>query len=106
MGIGHLRRVDDRLHRLLWHFAFRWGHVDREGVVVPIHFTHQMLAKLVGAERPSVTRALGHLSETGLVTRRQDGSWLLLGEPPEQVPDERRDPLHVHGLIRSRAVCA
>jgi len=48
-----------------------------------------LLAALVGAKRPSVTTALGELTAQGLVERRDDGSWLLHGEPPEE-PGRRR----------------
>lgn len=85
MGIGHLRRVDARVKTLLWLLAYRWGHVERDGVVVPLPLTHQLLGRLVGAERPSVTRALGTLAKQGLVARRGDGTWLLRGEAPDAV---------------------
>ena len=52
------------------------------GVVLPLRLTHGWLANLVGAQRPSVTTALGNLAGAGLVERLDDGSWLLRGEPP------------------------
>lgn len=90
MGIGHLRRVDARLQTLFWQLAYRWGHVEADGVVMPHPFTHETLGRLIGAGRPSVTRALGDLSKQGLVIRRADGTWLLRGDPPEQVSPQRR----------------
>jgi DNA-binding transcriptional ArsR family regulator len=89
-AVTHLTRVDDRLLVLMWFLAERWGRVRPEGVVVPLKLTHQLLAALVGAKRPSVTTALGELTTAGLIERRDDGSWLLHGEPPEQ-PGRRRD---------------
>jgi CRP-like cAMP-binding protein len=76
--------VDDRLLVVMWFLAERWGRVRPEGVVLPLKLTHQLLAALVGAKRPSVTTALGELTTAGLLERRDDGSWLLHGEPPEQ----------------------
>jgi len=89
-AVTHLTRVDDRLIVVMWFLAERWGRVRPEGVVLPLKLTHQLLAALVGAKRPSVTTALGELTAAGLLERRDDGSWLLLGEPPEQ-PGRRRD---------------
>jgi CRP/FNR family cyclic AMP-dependent transcriptional regulator len=83
MGVGHLRRVDARLLLLLWRLADRWGRVTRDGVVLPLGLTHGWLANLVGAQRPSVTTALGQLAQAGRVERLEDGSWLLRGAPPE-----------------------
>jgi CRP/FNR family transcriptional regulator, cyclic AMP receptor protein len=82
MALSHLTRVDVRLLALFWHLADRWGRVGTAGLIVPLRLTHRTLAQLVGAQRPSVTTALGALSEAGRVTRRPDGSWLLHGEAP------------------------
>ena len=65
-AVTHLTRVDDRLLVLMWFLAERWGRVRPEGVVVPLKLTHQLLAALVGAKRPSVTTALGELTAAGL----------------------------------------
>jgi CRP-like cAMP-binding protein len=89
-AVTHLTRVDDRLIVVMWFLAERWGRVRPEGVVLPLKLTHQLLAALVGAKRPSVTTALGELTTAGLLERRDDGSWLLLGEPPEQ-PGRHRE---------------
>ena len=83
--IGQLIRVDARLLALFWHMADRWGHVEPEGVVVPLRLTHETLARLVGAQRPSVTLALGELAERELVVRRPDRTWRLSGDPPRDV---------------------
>jgi CRP/FNR family cyclic AMP-dependent transcriptional regulator len=82
MGVGHLRRVDARLLLLFWRLSDRWGRVTRDGVVLPLNLTHGWLASLVGAQRPSVTTALGHLTNAGRLERLEDGSWLLRGGPP------------------------
>jgi CRP/FNR family transcriptional regulator, cyclic AMP receptor protein len=83
MAISHVRRVDLRLQLLFWRLADQWGRVNPHGVTVPVRLTHVWLARLVGAQRPSVTTALRSLSEKNLVTRDADGSWLLHGDPPK-----------------------
>ena len=83
MAIANVRRIDARLLLLLWRLADRWGRVTGDGVVVPLHLTHGWLANLVGAQRPSVTTALGNLAGAGRVQRLDDGSWLLRGHPPD-----------------------
>jgi hypothetical protein len=61
--------------------ADRWGRVTLDGVVVPVRLTHDMIGRLVGAHRPSVTTALSELSRAGRISRLPDG-WLLRGDPP------------------------
>ena len=90
LAIAHHQRVDDRVLLTLWHVAERWGRVGRDGIVVDLPLSHQRLADLVGAHRPTVTSALGELSRAGSVTRRESGEWLLHGAPPEQL---RHHPL-------------
>ena len=51
---------------------------------LPITVTHETLARLVGARRPSVTTALGRLSRLGMVDRVR-GGWILHGDAAEQL---------------------
>src|SRR3954451_20296023 len=76
-AIAQITRVDDRVLALLWHLSERWGRVSPAGVILPVKLTHKALARLVGAQRPSVTTAITALEGKGLVARREDGSWLL-----------------------------
>ncbi len=62
------------MHVSLWHLADRWGHVERDGVVVPLPLTHETIGRLVPTRRPSVSTALKQLSERRLATRRDDGA--------------------------------
>jgi CRP-like cAMP-binding protein len=82
LAITDLRRVDQRLLLLLWHCADRWGRVRPDGVLVPVRVTHDVLAQLVGAHRPTVTSSLRRLTQAGLVRRCPDRSWLLAPDPP------------------------
>ena len=76
VAVTNLKHVETRLLFQFWHMAERWGRVGRNGVTVPLPLTHALLAKLVGAARPSVTTALGRLAARGDLVRR-DGDWLL-----------------------------
>lgn len=89
LAISFHQRVDDRLLLTLWHLAERWGRVHREGIVVPLPLSHQRLADLVGAHRPAVTTALGKLTHAGSLSRREDGDWVLHGEPPRELRHHR-----------------
>jgi CRP/FNR family cyclic AMP-dependent transcriptional regulator len=89
LAIAHHQRVDDRLLLTLWHLAERWGRVHPDGIVVPLPLNHQRLADIVGAHRPSVTSAMGELTRSGRVSRRDNGDWVLHGAPPESLRGHR-----------------
>ena len=89
LAIAHHQRVEDRLLLTLWHLSERFGRVHTEGITVPLPLGHQRLADLVGATRPSVTTALGELSRARSLSRRDDGTWLLHGPPPEKLRHHR-----------------
>lgn len=89
LAIAHHQRVGDRLMLTLWHLAERWGRVHPDGIVVPLPLGHQRLADLVGAQRQSVTTAMGQLTREGSVTRRDNGDWVLHGDPPEELRHHR-----------------
>jgi CRP/FNR family transcriptional regulator, cyclic AMP receptor protein len=76
-AISQLPRVDQRLLAYFAHMAERWGRVSGAGLIVPLHFTHETLGRLIGARRPTVSLALKELSSAGLLERRRDGAWLL-----------------------------
>src|ERR671929_1309879 len=81
LTISSMPRVDARVQALFWHLADRWGRVTLDGVVVPVRLTHEMIGRLVGAHRPSVTTALSELARGGRIARIPEG-WLLRGDPP------------------------
>lgn len=76
-AIAQLPRVDRRILALLWQLAERWGRVTPFGVEVRLELTHEMLGRLVGAQRPTVTLALRELADEGAVTRTTQRGWLL-----------------------------
>ncbi len=61
-------RLEVRLALLLWHLAARWGKVEPGGIRLQLPLTHQLLGRLVGAERPSVSHALARLAQAELIT--------------------------------------
>jgi CRP/FNR family transcriptional regulator, cyclic AMP receptor protein len=71
-------RLEVRLVLLLWHLAARWGRVEPAGIRVSLPLTHRLLGQLVGAERPSISHALGRLAHAGMVTGSA-GDWHLHG---------------------------
>ncbi len=81
MAIAHHPRVDARLLHLLWQLADRWGRVTPHGVSLPLRLTHELLADLVAAQRPSVTLSLQQLERHGQITR-EGGLLVLVGERP------------------------
>jgi CRP/FNR family transcriptional regulator, cyclic AMP receptor protein len=89
LAIAHHPRVEDRLVLTLWHLAERWGRVGKDGIAVPLPLSHQRLADLIGAHRPSVTSAIGDLTKAGQLSRRQDNVWILRGPPPEELRHHR-----------------
>ena len=84
LALTQVHGIPQRLELLLWHFADRWGRVTPEGVVLPLNLTHEMLGRLIGARRPSVTTALCALRERGAVVRSPEG-WLLRQRASEDV---------------------
>lgn len=99
LSVCHMRRVDDRLLLVLWHFADRWGRVTPHGVEIPLSLTHSLLAYVVGSHRPTVTLALHTLIEAGLVERRSRSRWLLLGDPPVELRE-----VHEYAARHDRAL--
>jgi CRP/FNR family transcriptional regulator, cyclic AMP receptor protein len=80
-AISQLNGVERRLLALFWHLSERWGRVVPEGISMPLVLPHRVIAQLVGARRPTVSTALGHLADRNELVRRPDGGWLLTGEP-------------------------
>jgi CRP/FNR family transcriptional regulator, cyclic AMP receptor protein len=80
-----LSPVETRLLVLFWHLAERFGRVTPAGITLRLRLPHALLGQLVGSRRASVTTALQHIYATGSLSRRADGTWLLKGEPPDEL---------------------
>ena len=63
----------------------RSARIGPEGVTVPLKLTHKLLGRLVRAQRPSVTASVRDLERRGMLSRPDDGTWLLHGEPTSQL---------------------
>ena len=84
LAAAAMPRLDARLLVVLWHVADRWGRVTPDGTHVGVRLTHEVLARLVVAQRPSVSTALKGLERVGLVARdAESGGLVLLGPPPD-----------------------
>lgn len=86
IAIVHQPKVEARLHMLLWHLADRWGTVRPDGVMMPVRLTHETLAELIAARRPTVSSAIGALERAEVIERTSEG-WLLHGPPPGELGD-------------------
>jgi hypothetical protein len=80
--------IEERLLLLFALLGERWGKATGGGVLVAMPLTHQVLATLVGARRPSVSTALRALCAAGLLQRTTEG-WLLCRTVPN---GQRRRP--------------
>jgi CRP/FNR family transcriptional regulator, cyclic AMP receptor protein len=85
-GLVHLEL---RLLGLMWIYAEMFGHPVGEGMVLPVRLSHGDLAELVAGRRPPVSAHLARLAAQGLVRRRPDRTWLLMGDPPAELEDLR-----------------
>lgn len=61
----------------------RVGQGHPPGIRVPFRLTHEMLAEIVGARRPSVTGALRALARQELIARDDHRCFLVCGDPPD-----------------------
>jgi CRP-like cAMP-binding protein len=89
VAIHSLQHIELRLLVLFWHLADRFGRVTSEGTIVPLRLSHNDIAELIGGQRPSVSVRLSELAKRGVLARRPDRSWVLLGEPPAELRDLR-----------------
>jgi CRP/FNR family cyclic AMP-dependent transcriptional regulator len=83
-AIASQPRLELRLVLLLWHLAGRWGRVEPGGVRLPLPLTHQLLGRMIGAERPSVSHALARLTHAGMISGHSE-EWHLHGNLDEQL---------------------
>ena len=83
MAAQHFIRVEDRVLATLWHLASMWGRVTLNGTVVPFRLTHEMLASIIGAQRPTTTTAIRALVQHGRLIRDERRHYVLLGQAPD-----------------------
>jgi CRP/FNR family transcriptional regulator, cyclic AMP receptor protein len=88
--ISQVPRLPIRVFYFLWHLAERWGEPDGETLRIPIKLTHEQIAGLIGAQRPSVSTAISGLRDQG-VLRIPGYGW--------QIP--RQTPALIERMMRS-----
>jgi CRP-like cAMP-binding protein len=71
-----LTRIENRLLAFFAHYAERWGRVTRMGRAIDLPLTHEVLGRLVGAKRPTVTLALNNLAHEGRLVRDEQRRWV------------------------------
>ena len=91
---SHFNVVEDRIITVLEHLASLWGRVTPDGIVIPFRLTQEHLALVVGAQRPTVSVALGRLKAAGRIERGADRCYVLK-DPVRKQPDvsPRTEPL-------------
>ena len=77
-AVDQMPKLAERLHLVLWRLGQRFGRVTPEGVRLPVRLSHQHLAELCSAQRPSVSQALGVLTRNGQVTKLDSGALVVL----------------------------
>lgn len=97
-AVTHLPRAYARLLILFWLLAERWGRVSADGVYVTLPLTHEVLAMLIGAHRPTVTIALQRLTRAGFLIRQGTDRWLLTNSAIETLEHPERMSLVVEGV--------
>jgi hypothetical protein len=77
LALAEIRHIDERLLALFTLLGDRFGRMTAKGVHLPVRMTHDLLAEIVGAKRPTVTTAVGELERRGALRRRDDRTWLV-----------------------------
>jgi CRP-like cAMP-binding protein len=77
LAMLHASRVEERISLLFEDLAERCGRMTTDGVVIDISLTHDVIGRLVGARRPTVTLALQALAVAGELCRLDRGRWMI-----------------------------
>lgn len=85
-AISQLPRAEERLLALFWSIADRQGVVRPDGVWLELSATHDTLAHMVGAQRPTVSLGLTRLAEGGML-RPEGNGWLLAPDSADAFAD-------------------
>lgn len=77
LAMLHAPRVEERIALLFGDLAERCGRVTPDGIAIDVDLTHELLGRLVGARRPTVSLALRGLALDGALRRTRSGRWVL-----------------------------
>jgi CRP-like cAMP-binding protein len=86
LAVNTAPQVEQRLLYSLWSLADRWGRVTEDGTLLELRLTHQQLAELVAAQRPSVSAALSRLRDERRIGYDRT-SFILYGDVPGEVAE-------------------
>jgi len=78
MAMLHLTRVEDRIEALFADLAERFGRMTSDGVLIDIPLTHEVIGRLVGSRRPTVSLAMQSLAADGILSRTDDDRWKIV----------------------------
>jgi CRP-like cAMP-binding protein len=82
---AHLPRAEDRLLLTLWSLADSCGRVTPEGINIPLALSHQVLARLTAARRPTITLALQDLRAAGLIQWHAESGLILTSGAAQRI---------------------
>ena len=81
LAMLHASRVEERILLLFEDLGQRCGRMTTNGVVIDINLTHDLIGRLVGAQRPTVTLALQTLGAAGSLRRVDRDRWMIPRDP-------------------------
>lgn len=77
-------KLPSRLLLLLEHLGGLYGRVGTKGISVNIPLSHEVLAEMVAATRPAVSKAMKSLERAGQLSRSADRGYVLHRTPTPQ----------------------
>jgi CRP/FNR family transcriptional regulator, cyclic AMP receptor protein len=81
LAMLHASRVEERIALLFEDLGERCGRMTADGVVIDISLTHDVIGRLVGAQRPTVSLALQTLAGAGSLCRADRDRWMIPRDP-------------------------
>ena len=64
-------QAEERVARLLFYFAEKFGKPDGDTIVIDIHLTHDEIATWIGMARETVSHQIETLTKEGIITTKQ-----------------------------------
>ena len=77
LAMLHRPRAEDRIITLFTDLAERFGRVSADGILIDLPLTHDLIGRLTGSRRPTVSLALQTLHDDGLLAKHDDNRWKL-----------------------------